>query len=237
MRKFWPKARIIGIEPLGEHWRFMRKAKWLPDEKVEAAIYSVADQTVTFHLNYEPDQRATIYDLPVEIENEITREIPTVTLDQIVARYSPLGDTLLWMDIEGGEYEALRNSCVLFDPQSELRWINIEMNLTPPRNMPPWAAVNGVLEDAGWRLLSLHSATRSGRQFDGIYIRQPAWEALRIAIAEGGKRRKLDRLKAGRGKTGNHDRHQEQSRAGTTYSDGRHTGTSRRDAPATQGPA
>jgi FkbM family methyltransferase len=209
MRHIWRKTPIIGIEPLQEHWRWMSRAKTLPDVIIRGALWHTEDQTLTFHLNYEPDQRATIYGLPptAQLENEITRTVPTVSLDGIAQRYGPITNALLWMDIEGGEFEALRESRFLSEQTDGIRWVNVELNLTPPRTSPPWTAVHDVLERAGFCMLAAHSVTRNGRQFDGLYVRREAWEETRITSAIRGKQRKVERLASGRGKTGRRYKH------------------------------
>lgn len=219
MRRFWRRARIIGIDPLLEHWRFMDKVQQAPDVCIRGALYHTEGEQLTFHLNYEPDQRATVYDLPVEIENELQRVVPTVSLDGIIERHGPVPDCLLWMDIEGGEYEALRGSTNLVSNQ-DIKWINIELSFCPPRQSPPWAKVNALLEDYGFRMLAMHSISRSGRQADAIYLRRAAWEEVRVLQARAGKQRKLERLINGRGRvTGRYSEPQERSDDPT--SDGR----------------
>lgn len=205
MRECWPQARIIGIEALSEHWRFMAKAGQEPDVMVKGAAYHTEGAQLLFHLNYEPDQRATVYELPVPMENELTREIPTVTIDGVVQRHGIGPDTLLWMDIEGGEWEALRECRAL--QEQRIRWINIELNFTPPRNMPPWSTVNALLESYGYRLYGLHSVSKNTRQADGIYYRAAEWQAVRENNALRGKQRKLERLISGRGRVDGHYRH------------------------------
>jgi len=205
MRRRWPRARIIGVEALAEHWSFMRKAAQEPNVMVKGAAYHTEGEKLLFHLNYEPDQRATIYDLPVPMENELTREIETVSIDGVVERHGIGPETLLWIDIEGGEYEALRGSQTLAD--QKIRWVNIELNFTPPRNMPPWLQVHQVLEGYGYRMMAMHSVAKNGRQADAIYIRESEWEQVRKANAISGKQRKLERLISGRGRTEGNYRH------------------------------
>lgn len=199
MRARFRKARIIGIDPLREHWRYMAKVQQQPDVEICGALYHTDGDRLTFHLNYEPDQRATIYDLPMAMENELTRSVTTVSLDAVIERYGPVPDCLLWVDIEGGEYEALRASHNLITNR-DIKWINVELNFCPPRQMPPWAQVNQLLEDYGFRMLGIHSRSRSGRQVDGVYIRHEAWHDIRIRQARNGKQRKLERLISGRGR-------------------------------------
>ena len=238
MRKLYRRARIIGIDPLEEHWRYMRKFEQLPDVIIRGALYHTEGQKLTFHLNYEPDQRATIYDLPVPIESEITRKVQTVSLEGVIERHGPVKDALLWIDIEGGEYEALRCSTALA-AQKAIQYINVELNFMPPRNMPPWAKVNDVLESFGYRMAGLHSVSRSGRQADAIFIRDEQWQAMRVATATKGKQRKLERLVSGRGKTGDTYRHpREEPREETAAdSNGRHPRKAAGEAAAGKGPA
>lgn len=246
MRELWPKARIIGVEPLAEHWREMRKFDREPDVMIRGAVYHTEDEQLTFHLNYEPDQRATIYGLPIGVKNEITREIPTVTLDGIAKRYGPFPNAMLWMDIEGGEYEALRCASLLTD-HGAIRWINVELNFCTPRNLPPWALVNSTLEGYDFRLLAMHSISRNGRQGDGIYIRKRAWTNTRLKVNKRSNQRKAERLAAGRGKTGEKYPEQEalpreeskstaEDHAKRANSNRRHTGTAQEQAAPRQGP-
>lgn len=237
MRRFWRRARIIGIDPLVEHWRFMERSGNQPDVMIRSALYHSEGRTLTFHLNYEPDQRATIYDLPVPIENELTREIPTVSLDGVIERHGPVANCLLWIDIEGGEFEALRASHNLIHNQ-EIKWLNVELNFCPPRQMPPWGDVHRVIEGYGFRMLGVHSVSRSGRQADAVYIREEAWDSLRVDAAKKGKQRKLERLINGRGRVaGKYREPTEEGPSEQPLGNGRDSRKARRAAAPGQGPA
>jgi len=238
MRGYWPRARIIGVEPLEEHWQWMRKVNVEPDVLIRGALYHKDGETLTFHLNYEPDQRATIYDLPVEVKDEITREVGTISLDRIAETYGPISNALLWLDVEGAEADAMRGSELL--ESGAIRWVNCELNICPPRNCPPWAEVNELLESLGFKMFALHSVTRNGRQADAIYIRADTWKGKRIAMAQRGLQRKLERLAAGRGRTRQKYRNLDGALLHATQptnGDRLHTGEARLEASPGQGPA
>jgi len=191
-RRCFRRARIIGVEPLHEHWRIVRRAgDRMPDVVVKRALWSTVGARLTFHLNYEPDQRATVYELPRPVPGEETREIETTTLDALFREYGPWRDGLLWLDCEGAEQEILAASTSL---ARAYRWINVELTFCPARNVPPWQETDEVLRAAGFRLLAVHSAARNGRQTDGIYVRAAEWDKIRILSVESGIQRKLDRL-------------------------------------------
>lgn len=198
VRRTWRRARLIGVEPLREHWRMINRTEGrAPDVRIRAALWSTAGEKLNFHLNWEPDQRATVYPLPVELPNEFRREVRTTTLDRIWDEYGPWRDGLLWLDVEGSEWETLRNASCLADA---FRWINVELTFCPARNVPPWQQTDAVLTAAGFRLLAVHSAARNGRQADGIYVREADFEEMRARTTANGIRRKYQRL-AERGRT------------------------------------
>lgn len=200
MRRLWRRVKIIGIEALQEHWRLMGRNQCEPDVFVRGALWHTSGETIKFHLNYEPDQRATTYALPVHLPGAITRDIRTVTLDEIEQRHGPWPDdgTLLWMDIEGAEFEALRTSeCVR---QQIFRWINVELSFCPARNVPPWHHTVQVLLGAGYRMFALHSLSKNGRQADAVFLRDEEWHERNLRTTMRSVRRKLERLAAGRGR-------------------------------------
>ena len=209
MRRVWRGCKIVGIEPLNEHWRVMGHNECEPDVFIRGAVWHTSGETLNFQLNYEPDQRATIYRLPIELPGAITREIRTVTLDEVVERHGPLPPetSILWMDIEGGEFEALRASQTIAD--AAFRWINLEVSFTPARIAPPWFHTIEVLQTSGYRLFGIHSVSKSGRQCDAVFLRATEWEARNRDTTDRSVRRKLERLAAGRGRVQGTYRHPE----------------------------
>jgi len=198
MRQLWKNAVLIGVDPLKEHWRIMWRMQQEPDIKIEnRALWSESGDTVTFHLNYEPDHRASAYELPQGVPDELTRKIKTISLDDIFAEHGPYTEpALLWLDTEGAEHEILRSCKSL----AAFRWINVEMSFLPLRDSPRWQMVDAALESAGFKLQGVHSTSKNGRQTDALYIPTEIWETMRSASERRGIDRKIRRLNQGHGR-------------------------------------
>lgn len=176
IKQYYPRARVIGVEPLRHHLKEL-KTKWLwdPNDLFACGLAGRRGKR-TLHCNYEPDQRATLYPLMIPLEDEHTETVKTITLHGLRERTKPWGTkTLLWIDAEGAEAE-------IFDaPKTKaalegVQWINTELTFFTTR---PDAAlhyqVDSILRSLGYRLFAMHTFPKNGRNGDGVYLRAGDW--------------------------------------------------------------
>lgn len=201
MKALFPKARVIGCEPLREHLRLInRRDLWIfePEDLYPLAL-SNKNGTAKLHCNYEPDQRATFYELMEPLPNGIVREIETITLDELHKRSGPWGDkVMLWLDTEGSEHLIIEAATESF---KNVHWLNVELSMISARDTPLMSDVVDLLRGRGFRLLAVHSLSRDGRMFDGVFVRQKQWEQLREENIRASIERKRWRLHQRKAKT------------------------------------
>ena len=194
-KELYPHARFIGVEPLREHIKALRKLwKWSTSDLLRVAV-GAANGVRTLHCNYEPDQRATFYPMLTPLPDEETREVDVITLDEFHFRTRPWGQkVLMWIDIEGAEAEAF-SSVEKPATLEKVRWINTESTFMTSR---PDACLHCELEqelgEVGFQLFAIHSLTRNGRQCDAVYVPRAAWREQVHAVSVREVKRKKDRL-------------------------------------------
>ena len=109
-RWLFPKAKVVGIEPRGRRHYVDRYVKAVAgDGSASKATFCL--QCRSSHCHHPAEHTAT---------RHVTQ--PVVTIDAVASKEQP--PFFIWMDIEGGEFEALNGS------QEALRhspWINIEV--------------------------------------------------------------------------------------------------------------
>lgn len=190
MRRYWPDARIIGVEPLKEHLRFLRKRDLFPGVLVDGALWSESGKGL-LNCNYEPDQRASLYGLVEQLPAGIVRLVERITLEDLHERTGPWEEpVLLWLDVEGSELEALKGGDL-----SRFRWINVELWAFPMRLAPVARDVDAHLHQAGWELFCWHTVGKEGSQVDAVYIPKAIWDEMRRVRCGRAVERKKQRMR------------------------------------------
>lgn len=123
--------RAIAFEPHPENWKVLRINTILngSEDKVTLVNAAVADEEGTASLSVS-SKNSGAHSLSGGDVREIgTIEVPTVTIDGLVARgeLDPDAVSLLWMDIEGYEVHALQGARCLVE-----RSVPFVMELNPP---------------------------------------------------------------------------------------------------------
>jgi hypothetical protein len=191
MREAWPNARIIGVDPLPQHAKVWDK---YPERKPDV-FYPVGLGThqceATLHLNYEPDQRASLFEMSVPLENERLRKVQIWTLGMLYDATEPWPNCLMWLDAEGSEYDILNYYGRLL---KTVNWLNVEVAWLPPRvGIPRFGQIDRLLEQYGFLCVGVHTIDNH-RQADAVYVRTAEWEAKRDLICRKAIERKLERL-------------------------------------------
>lgn len=193
MRLKWPRARIVAVDPLREHEEAVLRLGLRGVEFHLAALWS-EQRALRIYTNYEPDQRASAYELITELPRGEYRDVQAVTLADLYYETRPWGDTLLWLDAEGAELEILRGARGAL---SETRWINVECRAVPQRMSPPWNLLVEELSERGFRCAGWWNLSRNGRQVDMVFLRAEEWSRLEREKARQGIVKKMER-KTGR---------------------------------------
>lgn len=197
MRELWPQARLIGVEPVSENRKRMdRSEAWVgsPSDLLPVALAAEAG-SVTLQLNYEADQRASMYE-PVagDLPGAITREVEAWTLADLWERVGGWkAPALLWLDAQGAESEILAGAQE--EQLATFDWINVELNQQPARSCPPAWQVDRHLRSLGFFCAWQHSLGKQGHTIDGVYVPHRTWMQMRAEYALAAGERKKLRLK------------------------------------------
>jgi FkbM family methyltransferase len=144
--RLFPNAQLLLVEPLAEFAPFLKERKRrLPRATVIAAAAGRSAGTATLHVH--PDLVGT--SLRVEPELGATgREVPVVTIDDLIEREGADGPFVLKLDVQGGELDALAGASSTL-PRTEL--VQLETLLFPfYEGAPGLAEVVSFMHDAGF---------------------------------------------------------------------------------------
>lgn len=119
--KKWPKLKVVGIEPVAANREWQLANGWPGDLLYPNALSDILD-TKVMHQPLDNTRTASFLDNrpgPLVAVN-------TITLDLIEAQIGPFKNAILWMDIEGWEYQALLGGNTLLSSRG-VQLINVEV--------------------------------------------------------------------------------------------------------------
>lgn len=105
-KKRWPNCRFIGIDPDARAIKWQREHSWPKNDRLIKAALS--DRTGVAEIRMDSICCASMH--PENIEAAGADEIVTtgtMMLDRIADNSGPLYDSVLWIDCEGWDYQAL----------------------------------------------------------------------------------------------------------------------------------
>jgi len=103
-KALWPDTNLVGVEPIAEQIAWQRENGWPPDAPLLQYALSNANKRVSIRVPEDRKGSSLCDDRPGE-----PRPVFSITLDRLLSEldFPPLKNIVLWMDIEGWEYQAL----------------------------------------------------------------------------------------------------------------------------------
>jgi FkbM family methyltransferase len=159
--RVFPDARLLLVEPLAEFVPFLEERKRrLPQATVISAAAGRASGTATLHVH------ADLVGTSLRVEPELgatDREVPVLTIDELVAREGAEGPFALKLDVQGAELDVLAGAAATLD-RTEL--VQLETLLFPFYEGAPDAAdVVSFMREAGFVVYDV--ADLGYRPYDG----------------------------------------------------------------------
>ena len=161
-KKLWPAIEIVGFEPQPDRFDWLQQAKypgWL-------FPYAVGSQSDVKQLKL----------IGAEMNCGLhwgncgeSWEVTVVTLDWLMRFRNDLSDAILWMDIEGSEYDALLGAT-----ETLKKCVAVVAEVWPEQVCQGWctaAMVAHVLEDAGFRKAMEFPSGPTDPQRDEVWLR------------------------------------------------------------------
>ena len=173
-RELWPSVSVLGVEPnrAALDWQ-LEEGEWPSSARIIHRALSDKDrQLTTVHVHLPSNERylrVSSLDPAVFADFQFVREgVTTATWDSLNNLFGPFDNALLWMDIEGWEYEACLGALNLIR-NGAIRMINVEMQSL-------YAAKNERLDYLlrGLRFDPVHDWNASETCRDRIYVRRAA---------------------------------------------------------------
>lgn len=161
-REFWPEIEVTAFEP---NPNIGVQGLHLPsDVNIHRCALSDYEGETDIHIKYGWGSGASLY----KGEHETSKKCLVKRLDSFRSR----PDTLLWLDCEGSELDALRGSGAFLDNVTVL---NIELTgLTEKRSAGTWpkpVEIHKFLRERGFLQVYVHTIRPCVGQFDAIYMR------------------------------------------------------------------
>lgn len=117
--KQWPDLKVIGIEPVESNRQWQLNNGWPGDLLLSNALSNIVS---TEWMRLPEDPRAASL-----LDNRPGRDVKveTITLDLLNEQHGSFKEAILWMDIEGWEYQALLGGRTLFEFKG-VQIVNVE---------------------------------------------------------------------------------------------------------------
>jgi FkbM family methyltransferase len=172
MRKTWPNARLIGVEPVRDNYNYLNESGIASafDDIYNVAIWSRVMILSMLHNEQTVSARSAIAAL---YNVTTTCSVSAVTLDrleQMTGKWN--GDTLLWIDAEGSELHIVKGMT------QRPRWCSIELSWIPDAGCPSARKVETYMNRLGYSLGYIHSISRKHAFGDGLFLRKREWRRL-----------------------------------------------------------
>jgi len=171
LKEEWPDCEIVGFEA---HPGIAKAQRDLyPGKLIQAAVSEHSGRQFLYVKSRHAD--GSSLNRPAGMKGYKTVEIPTFTLDELLAEDLLFGRTLLWLDCEGNELRVLRGAEQMLEG---VEVVNLEMTSNPPS--PQWCDMMEThrwLVDHGFLRQTAHSNRSFAGQVDAIYVRRELWQA------------------------------------------------------------
>lgn len=130
--KKWPKIKVIGVEPLpaAVEWQLAHEWPTANGPLLQAALADkVGEETLI--INPTNELAPSLAGWPGARGPEMVVQV--MTINQLDETYGPIEDAIIWLDIEGAEYRALRGADRLFD-RKQVLLVNVEITASRPQH-------------------------------------------------------------------------------------------------------
>lgn len=156
----WPNLKVIGVEPCEKMIEYQLKNGWPGHAPILPYALSDTDCLAPIRMPTDNDRTASLMmDRPGELKN-----IVCVTIDKINQLYGPFKRAILWLDIEGWEYQALQGARGMFDSGSVVA-VNVEIL---ERRKEATQKIEEFFESVGFRLKHTWNKHK-GSHHDRVY--------------------------------------------------------------------
>lgn len=159
IREAWPETKFVGFDPL--------MVKDYPGEFYQMAIGD-ENKRAPFYVKRRHQDGSSVFPLP-DGQLRRTDEIDVRTLDSLLLN-DVSGRTLLWLDCEGSELNALRGGEALL---KDIEMVNVELTAKPGGNH--WTSPVDIyrhLADRGFLMLWVHTMRIPDGQYDAVFVRR-----------------------------------------------------------------
>lgn len=166
LRQRYPELRVLGVEPFQPMCDWQRAHDWPANQPLLCQALAAKPGPVVLHTLSTAPRCGTL--VPGETPRPDQQTIPGVTLDQLDKRYGPFEDAILWLDIEGAEYDALCGATRLLERPGAVQLINVELTDSRPeqtKQLPQFFAEHGFQLVHTWN-------KQAGLCCDQIYVSQ-----------------------------------------------------------------
>lgn len=120
-KKLYPQIKILAVEPVQESIDFQLANGFPSDGILIEAGLGEACYKDTLHVPQDKRGASCLIDRPGK-----PMEIDIVSIDSLNKLYGPFKNAILWLDIEGYEYKALKGAIRLFS-SGEVLLVNVEI--------------------------------------------------------------------------------------------------------------
>lgn len=164
-KKLWPDIKSIGVEPVLDciSWQFANN--WPKDALL--LPFALSETCGRSSINVPGDNLRTAS--LMSNRPGITQDVSLITIDRLSREYGPFQKSILWLDIEGYEYEALQGARELFKADA-VDIVNVEILHRRPEAT---AAIEAFFAYHGFSLVHTWN-DQAGIVQDRIYRRNDA---------------------------------------------------------------
>jgi len=118
--KQWPDIKVLGVEPSKAMYEYQLAHDWPGSLLLQCALGSSVGQGQIHISGDTPRCSSFVADHPGELHT-----VDITTLDVLDEIHGPFENAILWLDVEGSEYEALLGARKLFD-RGAIAMVNVE---------------------------------------------------------------------------------------------------------------
>lgn len=159
----WPNLKVVGIEPVESNRKWQLDNGWPGNLLLPSALSETAGETMGMHQPTDNTRTASfLHNRPGPLV-----AVNTITLNDLFCLYGPFKNAILWMDIEGWEYQALLGGARLLESKG-VQLINLEVL---HRLEEEAGLINKLLTSCGFELVHTWNV-QPGLCCDKVYRRK-----------------------------------------------------------------